>query len=200
MSSRFYRRSEHGFFDEVVVMFASFAALRPAIVSEREGTAKGFGPYEAIDLQGSEQSRVKWRYLAKPILQAIAQDEWPEEIEIREEPLHVASGTFTLKGLQGLITSIAEAAFLRYFESNKPTIEAAHSSDPNGWPPVWNFARLVRNAFAHGGFLDIRNPSAAPLSWRGITYGPGDNGNQILFSDFTPVEMLMLMEEMDGEL
>jgi len=60
-----------------------------------------------------------------------------------------------------------------------------------------NFGRVVRNAFAHGGLINIENPNSQPVSWRGLTYGPQHHGRQILYTDVTPVEVIFLMDEMD---
>jgi len=63
---------------------------------------------------------------------------------------------------------------------------------------VWNFGRIVRNAFVHGGKIDFKNKRAKPVSWRNLSYSPADNGRQIIFQDLTAVEIIILMEDMDA--
>jgi hypothetical protein len=91
-----------------------------------------------------------------------------------------------------------ESAFVRYFESLRPTIEANHTADPQQWPSALNFARVVRNAFAHGGQITFRSLTAPGVSWRSLTYTPADNGRQILYQDMTAVEIILLMQDMDS--
>jgi hypothetical protein len=65
------------------------------------------------------------------------------------------------------------------------------------WPLPLNFARVIRNAAAHNGKLDIRNPNAQPASWRGLTYGPSDHGREIIGTDIKLGEILALMFDVD---
>ena len=77
-------------------------------------------------------------------------------------------------------------------------MELNHGSDPQGWPMIWNFARVIRNAFAHEGKITFRNPTAPSVSWRTLSYSPANNDRQILYQDVTAVEVILLMQDMDA--
>jgi hypothetical protein len=57
---------------------------------------------------------------------------------------------------------------------------------------VLNFARVVRNAIAHGK-IEIRNSNAPPVTWRGLTYSYADNGKQIFGTDLKLGEIVALI-------
>jgi hypothetical protein len=67
------------------------------------------------------------------------------------------------------------------------------------WPPVWNFGRVVRNALSHNGSIHFENMNAKPVTWHNLSFDPTHNGRAI-FDDIDPVDLILLMAEMDGEL
>jgi hypothetical protein len=67
------------------------------------------------------------------------------------------------------------------------------------WHPTLNFARVIRNAAAHGS-IKFLNPNAAPVSWRDLTYSPADNGKQVIGAEIQLGEVLALMFETDDVL
>lgn len=91
------------------------------------------------------------------------------------------------------------ASFVHYYESAVDDMGVAHGTDPTAWPGVLRFGWAVRNAFAHDGKILFKNPNAAPATWRGLTFGPQDNGRQILYTDLMPADIVILMDEMDRE-
>lgn len=97
---------------------------------------------------------------------------------------------------------LAGAVFVNYYESVVDQIEAKYGprSRYQSWPSVSRFGRLLRNAFAHGGVVNIDNPRAPGESWRGVTYRPADNGRRILFNDLGVADVIVLIEEMDQEI
>jgi hypothetical protein len=92
------------------------------------------------------------------------------------------------------------AQFILYYEAYGEWVKSQAAHDTSRLPPVWGFARLVRNAIGHGNQVTINNLKAPDLSWRGITYGPSSNGRKIFEADFTVVELYILMIDMDAEL
>lgn len=63
---------------------------------------------------------------------------------------------------------------------------------------MWNFGRTIRNAFAHDGQIEIRGPSAPPVTWKSLNYTHTDNGRQIFLHDMGEAEAILLMAEMDA--
>jgi hypothetical protein len=93
--------------------------------------------------------------------------------------------------LRGVLAHAISPIFLMFFERYNDWMTATHGDAVN-WPPTLNFSRVIRNAAAHGK-INIRNPGAPPVSWRGLTYGPADNGRQIIGPDIQLGEMLALI-------
>jgi hypothetical protein len=64
------------------------------------------------------------------------------------------------------------------------------------WPDVLNFGRIVRNAFAHGGTLEIRDGTS--VRWGGLRYSKSQNGRRVLYNDLSSADLTILMLEMDA--
>lgn len=93
--------------------------------------------------------------------------------------------------------TFGQALATSFFEGHRNAIDGKFGNIAT-WPPVWNFARVVRNAMSHGGVINIQNPNAAPVHWNGLTYAPADNGRRILHTDLWPGDLMDLLIEMDG--
>jgi hypothetical protein len=124
---------------------------------------------------------------------------WPTQVVVDETPIAQNPPKYAtwLTGLRGVHGSMIFNAFVQYFEANRHRAEAKYGNSTQTWPATWNFGRIVRNAFAHGGKINISNPGASPVVWRTLTYAAAQNGRQLLYQDLTPVEVILLMEEMD---
>jgi len=92
--------------------------------------------------------------------------------------------------------SLYEQAFVTYLAKNESAIKANHGSQ-KPWPDVLNFGRIVSNAFAHGGTINIKHGSSG--SWGGISYSEGDNGRRVLYNDLSAGDLTLLMLEMDEQ-
>lgn len=131
---------------------------------------------------------------------AIAANTWPAVITLLENTTHPRNPTFGIgsQGVKNIHGLALQAAFVRFYEGCKELVEAKFGADPAKWPPEWNFGRVIRNAFAHGGTLTFKNPNAAEVSWRGLTYKATDHGRQVIFNDMNFVEVVTLMEDMNA--
>lgn len=67
------------------------------------------------------------------------------------------------------------------------------------WHPTLNFCRVVRNAAAHGS-INFRNPRAPSVVWRGLSFGPADNGRQIIGGELRVGDIIGPMFEANEEL
>lgn len=94
---------------------------------------------------------------------------------------------------------IIGSAFVNFFERNKSTIETKFGQNPSSWPPELNFARVIRNAYSHGGQIHFTSPSASPVTWRGIRYSYSDNGKSIHDKIYLP-EIIELMKEIEKQI
>lgn len=141
-------------------------------------------------------------YLPFDTLERLASGGWPHDVVLLEVPLASTGPPKPIHrtGLQAVWGSITEWAFIHFFEAQRDSVEQRYGADPNRWPSEWNFGRWIRNAFAHGGTLDVRNPRATPVTWKNLRYTASDHGKQILFSDVGIVEIILLMSDMDAAL
>ena len=88
--------------------------------------------------------------------------------------------------------------YLMFFERYNDWLTETYG-DAINWPSTLNFARVVRNAIAHGK-INIRNPATLPVTWKGLSYGYPENGRTIIGTDMRLGDVLILMFEIDGEL
>jgi len=201
--TRVYLRSTHHFFDDLTTFLCSLAGVLISTEAFNSGgvTKVVTDPTYYFHFTGATL-KVRLTWYPHETLRLIASDEWPEKIELHEDLYHPRAPVFrlTTTGFKGLHALSIQASFIRYFETYKPQIEATHGNNPWHWSTQWNFARIVRNAFAHGGTIDIRDPASPSAAWKSISYGPSDNGRQIFFADVGAVEIISLMEEMDSAL
>jgi hypothetical protein len=105
-------------------------------------------------------------------------------------------------GLVLVVARMMTPIFGEFYESYAPWVKNKFG-DPDNWPMVWNFARIVRNAISHGEELEIRNPNAKTVSWYGLSYSHADNGKRIFGfqgADLTPGDMIVLMFELSDAL
>ncbi len=93
----------------------------------------------------------------------------------------------------------AVAAFVLYCEAHIDHVKTRYGQI-SAFPPRWGFGRVVRNALAHGGEIEIRDAKFAPVSWQGLTYGPAQNGLRVIGVDLHAPDLLLLMIDMDIEL
>ena len=96
--------------------------------------------------------------------------------------------------------TIIAPIFLMFFEPYNDWLDDTYGrgSAPT-WPPVLNFARVLRNSIAHNG-IHFRNPEAPPVSWRTLSYGPANEGKKIIGRDMSLGDVLGLMFEADEAL
>ncbi|WP_342648243.1 hypothetical protein [Mucilaginibacter sp. CSA2-8R] len=94
------------------------------------------------------------------------------------------------------IRKVMAGCYLSYYEKIKDMVVGRYGSDPLHWPPPLQFARVVRNAFAHHSIITIKNPNVPPVTWRHLTYGPQDNGKNI-FTDLFVVELIDLFKDVE---
>lgn len=201
---RRYISTQHRFFDYLVTFLGSICCLGVGLAVQRLGQFDKFRNKEKyINIQGiSHVSNLEFHFHPYDLLELLARDSWPSVIDLDEFSL---SGETTdmlapvrLTGQLKLHAHLIESAFIQYFESVCSIVENKYSKGRQSWPEVWKFGRVVRNAFAHRGEIYITNPRASAVTWKTLTYSPANNGLQIVFRDLAPVEIILLMEDMDS--
>jgi hypothetical protein len=203
---RKYFRNEHHFFDDLVSLLVSMASLGMATEAHNFGYRPAFKQNERVVLSGSSNvSNTSLLFSPYTLLQPIAKNGWPTVIEFEEQPLDVSLNTLQnypvkLTGVSGLNSMMIQSAYVHYFETIRPQIKTQYGSNTTEWPDVWNFGRVIRNAFSHGGCINFLNPNAQSVNWKTLTYSPSDNGRQVLYRDLASVDIILLMEDMDSVL
>jgi hypothetical protein len=102
------------------------------------------------------------------------------------------------KGLASVMTHITAPYFIIVFDRYIHSI-GSQFGEVRNWPPILNFARVVRNAAAHGK-VKFDNPNAQAVSWRNLTYSPLDNGRQLIGGDMQLGDVLGLSFDVSDEL
>lgn len=149
---------------------------------------------------GCRLSPAQWIWTPNPTLSALTTASFIGQLHLEREtiPAH-AGGPLQLGPIGPLLHTMGQALGTNFFEQNVESIKRRHGDNPSGWPPVWNFARVIRNAMSHGGKINFANPNAQTVSWKGLGYGPADNGRHVLHSDLWPGDLFDLLIEMDAE-
>jgi hypothetical protein len=135
------------------------------------------------------------------LLDELFADRWPTKLVVDEEPVQVpVSAILSLGVLERPLYALEQSMFVNYFERERPQIEAKYGVDTTCWPADWNFARIVRNSVAHKNEVFFRNPAAAPVTWRGLTYSPPGNGRKVLNGDLWAADLIYLMTDLYAHL
>jgi len=198
-----YTSAQHRFFDYLVTFLGSLCCLGVGLGVHRLGKCNLFYNRERYLLIGgiSNVSNLEFRFHPYDLLDSLANNSWPTVVELYEFPLGTTGGKPSLVRLTGeikLTAHLIESAFINYFESVRPIVETIYGEDKQLWPAVWNFGRVVRNAFVHDGEIHFRNQRASAVAWKTLSHSPTNNGRQIIYRDLAPVEIILLMDDMDS--
>lgn len=198
-SIREYKKGVHRFFDNIALFLTSFSTSLVVTELLRTGRSK-LAADSKYYMQFSPCSLpVQLTWYPQETLALLAYNNWPSSITLHENLTHPPAPIFKLTSSEivNLQSRLLQSCLLTYFEEHRSLIEAKYGTDPWKWPMPWNFARVVRNAFAHGGVLTYQNPSSKSVTWRALSYDPSQSGRQIIFMDLSFVEVVSLMEDLD---
>lgn len=213
-----YYTNQYKFFDYLVSFIASLCCLgiglrNHHIISSGSYTKTGqllgalspfFNKDRELKLQGiAKVSNIELIIRPYELLNSLANNIWPTHIEFGESPLSSETegmrqpGDYTASF--ALHAQLIKSTFIAYFEQYSLEIKRKFGATQN-WPSVWDFGRVIRNAFVHNGVITIRNANAPSVSWGNLSYSAANNGQNILYSDLAVAEIILLMEEMDSHL
>ena len=190
-------RGEDKCFDDLVTTLANLMAYLYMADTIRFGVPPAIAPQFPFTMNSNTTDREYTIFPLQPVW-AISQAQWIDTLEVYVdvEMERTTRGKLHSEGHQRIVRRSIGASFLRYFEAFKPTVTAIAGNQPTDWPEPWNFARILRNAFAHGG-IHFDNPNATPVSWRSIEFGPQDNGSDPLFPHVGLGDLVDLYLELD---
>jgi hypothetical protein len=169
-------------------------------VDSVHGAVSTFQPTDTVRFS-CKQSPAQWYWAPAALLGRLALKMDSEEIYLRrfDAPAPPPDATLELGALTMLFQTFAQALLTNYFERYKADIRRQYGS-ASEWPAVWNFARVVRNAMAHGGRISIIRADDPISTWKGLTYTIADNERDILLRDLWPGDLFDLIQEMDEAL
>lgn len=108
----------------------------------------------------------------------------------------------SIPGLKSVIARIIAAIFAVFANKANDWVKKNISTDYYNWPPVSEFARVVRNAIVHGGTINLKDPQIKAC-WLGVEFSAANYGEPVLnagklsLGDLILV-MLNLEEELDS--
>jgi hypothetical protein len=208
---------QHRFFDDLVTMLMSLSSYMFTLSC----TIKSNNPREFV-----ERNLDEWISYIRPvkdpehyfileelstkgflvfypfwIINPIALNGWPQAIEFRYITDNRAQSEFSITSDKNrqILSRIVGASFVNYYAAQKENIENRYGKNFQNWPSEINFARTVRNGFAHGGASYVENPNASPISWRIWSIDHRHNGIPVLFapSGLGIGDVIRLMEDVD---
>lgn len=133
-------------------------------------------------------------------IEGILKNETVTEMTLQAKVMPPAEEGTTRVQLGNILLNIVGPIFCNYYERQAEWLKANVDQSPQNWPGLLNFARVVRNAVVHFGRIRIDNPNAQAVSWRGVSYGPSDNGREIYVHDLNTGDFIALMVEIDHEM
>lgn len=211
-----FLRDQHGFFDDLVTMLVALSSYMFTMnVSMANSNRTAPGALSKLGLTGlieeltSHNHTLRIRradnsaFVVFPsrILLPISRDIWPKQVEYEIEKVPVGEFVYSLKkdGNRRVISGIIGSSFVNYYAGCEDLIKKRYGTNPNTWPDPIRFAWHIRNGFAHGGKLAIRNQSLRSASWQKFTLDASYDGQSCLFDhgSLGPGDVILLMEDMD---
>lgn len=142
--------------------------------------------------------RLTWRPHA--LIMAMVRNQFPSGISFEVEEIAPASiSSIQLGVLETFLYGLSQSLLTNLFEQERSRLESLHGRAPSGWPPVWNFARVVRNAMSHGGEVTIKDDKTH-VAWKKLTYSAAENGRRIVNVDIWPGDLFLLIRELEDVL
>lgn len=163
-----------------------------------DGSAQ-FNPGDVATVEsrrGHFQVRLPIYGPVKAALEGTGPDAIQIQTEQKNESKRYAAYTSRLKHP---VESVFVSNFLRYYIIGEVKLNKIHESDWK-WGNNWRFAWAIRNALAHNGRIDFRNPKKNAVEWDGLRYDASNNKHPVFEQDIGPADLILLMIDMDNEL
>lgn len=192
-------RSHHKCFDSIIDLLVATSGLITQITI--------MNGYDRKDLIPSKldfyclSSKQKVRISSISIVKSVMVEKWPSNIKLSIIDVP-GSGQdeqdVIVDSLACLSERLALGTFCSFFETNRNYIEGVGPCKQiNDWPEVWRFGWVVRNALGHGGFINIRDQTLRPVSWKGISISYENYGQQLMHSILAVGDIILLMLDME---
>lgn len=192
------------FFDDMLLFLLAVCAGSLGLVVQRDGGVRPFKEGQHVIFH-SRLCDAEYRFWPYDSFRTILEGDWPTSLRFEKHEgrttldTEFQTPTTMPTSTRELRRRLLEIAFVHFFESIRGKIESKYKKDCSKWPMILNFARVIRNAFAHGGRVHFDSQRAEPIIWKSLTYSPGNEGRRILFEDMGIGDIFKLMEEVDSE-
>lgn len=141
------------------------------------------------------------RLIVKPydLTMSMVNNHWPSIVEFKTQAITpIISRQPPRWGvIERFLFGLSQSLVGNFFEEHRSEIDA-HYGGLASWPPVWNFARVIRNAMSHAGKLTIKDKTS--VSWKGLSYTSADTGREIINYDIYSGDFFYLIKEMEAAL
>jgi len=157
---------------------------------------KGARPWAMTDVAMFDAKACNSRLVWSPhhVVEPMMYNSWPRFVEFEYfQADKIENGSLDLGVLDRYLFGLAQSMITSFFESQKEEMRRKYLRS-EVWPPVWNFARVIRNAMAHDGKVRIND--STKVSWKSVSYSNFDNGRIIVNVDIWPGDFFFLMREM----
>ena len=118
-------------------------------------------------------------------------------IDFQEVPGFTFEHEHSFGRLENLAISIV---FVSFYQKYNDWLHDNVSKSSSDWPEALQFARLVRNAMAHDGCINIPKGRAVGAKWHHLVYGKADHGTRIVGPVLASGDLLILLVEASQEL
>jgi len=219
MIKNIYSFDEHTFFDDLVTMIMSLSSymftLHVAIQSNNPVAYQDRSLSEWLNyikpLKNPEFPFSLFRnydnneiiFFPFDIISHISLSSWPQFIEynISSRNINDNDKKFSIDSSinKKMVIKLVGSSFISYYQSQLDFIESKFGKDKKKWPDILNFARHIRNGFAHNAKINIPNINSPKVSW-GIWEIDSNNHNyDVLFSEkgLNVGDVILLMEKLD---
>jgi hypothetical protein len=195
------RNGEHRLFPHFWITQITHVALAKAMTA----TAGDFKPFPPGAYSASMCSRIPAEIRLEimfgrfSIIELLMRQCELLTLNVQIAPINVMDKDFIEVDAPSVLLRTITPTFVEFFEEHVDWLLRNVNADRSKWSPLWNFARVVRNAITHRG-LSWENANAPPVSWRGLTYSRADKGIDVVGRDFLYGDFLLLMLDLSDEL
>lgn len=193
--------SDKRYFLDFTTYLLATHGLAHIVEASQSGQSNQYKPGDSA-MFSCKQSPAQWFWHPEPSIQNLSNNITPTELHLERYVCDIpeTDAELNLGSTTTLLYNFGQALATNYYERTAPHIKDIYGNNPDSWPNVWNFARVVRNAMSHGGKIHINNHNAQRVSWKNLNYTSLDNGHMILHTDLWPGDIFDLIEEMDCHL
>lgn len=153
-------------------------------------------PGDYITIQAKHLQQEVRVPLVGPVEAALANRK-PDEVHVTVvQGATTSTLAYWTSGFAEFVDAIFLPFLVNYHERYRPDIEAKHRQGRTSWPAPWQMSWGLRNAASHSGKV-FEKATQAPISWRGLSFGPSDESGKKILSLVNGADILVLLIEME---